>query len=116
MGIRIEGDEGWVQIWRNKVDAYPKSLLQVRISSRDRIRLVEPDGEPIRGFIDCVRKRTETCAPIDIAHRSTNLCSIAAISMLLGRKVVWDPVREEFPGDAPANRLRARAMREPWSV
>jgi predicted dehydrogenase len=28
MGIRIEGDEGWVQIWRNKVDAYPKSLLQ----------------------------------------------------------------------------------------
>jgi hypothetical protein len=36
--------------------------------------------------------------------------------MLLGRKLTWDPVREEFVGDEEANRLRARHMREPWSI
>jgi hypothetical protein len=26
----------------------------------------------------------------------------------------FDPAKEEFVGDAEANRLRSRAMREPW--
>jgi hypothetical protein len=28
--------------------------------------------------------------------------------------LTWDPAKEEFVGDEDANRLRARAMREPW--
>jgi len=28
----------------------------------------------------------------------------------------YDPVKEEFIGDAEANRLRSRAMREPWII
>jgi hypothetical protein len=34
----------------------------------------------------------------------------------LGRPLHWDPVREEFASDDEANRLRRRAMREPWRV
>jgi hypothetical protein len=33
--------------------------------------------------------------------------------MLLGRKLTWDPLREEFLDDDQANRLRSRAMRGP---
>jgi hypothetical protein len=36
--------------------------------------------------------------------------------MVLGRPLKWDPVKEEFVGDAMANRLRGRAMRSPWSL
>jgi len=36
--------------------------------------------------------------------------------MLLRRKLTWDPLRGEFPGDEEANRLRSRAMREPWHL
>jgi hypothetical protein len=36
--------------------------------------------------------------------------------MRLGRKLRWDPEREEFPGDAEANRLLVRAMRAPWHL
>jgi hypothetical protein len=32
----------------------------------------------------------------------------------LGRSLVWDSDKEEFLGDDDANRLRARARREPW--
>ena len=116
MGIRLEGSEGWVFIWRNLVEAHPQSLLSVKIGPRDKIRLVEPGGEPIPDFIQCVRQGRRTCAPVEVAHRSTTLCSLGAISMDLRRPVVWDPAKEEFVNDEPANRLRARAMREPWTI
>jgi hypothetical protein len=38
------------------------------------------------------------------------------IAMLLGRKLRWDPAKEEFLNDETANRMRSRAMREPWSL
>ncbi|MBI5384161.1 MAG: Gfo/Idh/MocA family oxidoreductase [Verrucomicrobia bacterium] len=116
MGIRLEGTEGWVFIWRGIVDAHPKSLLNVRIGPHDRVRLVRPGGEAIPDFIECVRHHKKTCAPVDVAHRSTTLCNLGAISMLLRRKVVWDPAKEEFVNDEEANRLKSRAMREPWML
>jgi predicted dehydrogenase len=116
MGIRLEGTEGWVFIWRGMVDAHPKSLLQTRISRDAQVQLVRPGGEPIPDFIDCVRQQRPTCAPVEIAHRSTTLCSLGAISMQLKRKVIWDPVSAEFTNDEEANRLRSRAMREPWTL
>jgi len=116
MGIRLDGTEGWVFIWRGMVEAHPKSLLQVKVKPSDPVHLVRPGGEPIPDFIECVRQRRRTCAPVEIAHRSTTLCSLGALSMELRRKVVWDPGREEFVNDAEANLLKARALREPWTL
>jgi hypothetical protein len=36
--------------------------------------------------------------------------------MRLGRKIRWDPVTEQCPGDDEANRMLSRAMRPPWSL
>jgi hypothetical protein len=116
MGVHLEGTEGWVFIWRGMVDAHPKSLLNVRIGPHDRVLLVRPGGEPIPDFIECVKRRLKTSAPVEVAHRSTTLCSLGAISMLLRRKVVWDPFKEQFVNDDDANRLKSRAMREPWTL
>ena len=44
------------------------------------------------------------------------LAHLGCIALWTGRALSWDPVREEFPGDAEANMLRCRASREPWSV
>jgi predicted dehydrogenase len=112
MGITFEGTEGEVFIWRDQVEAKPEKLLRVRIGPNDKVRLRENlPGD----FIDCVRQGRRTCAPVDVAHRSTTLCSIAAISMLLRRKLTWDPKREQFINDEQANRLRARHMRR-WDT
>jgi hypothetical protein len=43
-------------------------------------------------------------------------CHAAATAWLLGRKVVFDPAKEAFGGDDEANRMRGRAMREPWRI
>ena len=36
--------------------------------------------------------------------------------MLVGRKIRWDPAREEIIGDDEASRLLGRPKREPWRV
>jgi predicted dehydrogenase len=111
MGITFEGSDGTVFIWRNQVEAEPRNLLQVRIGPNDKVRLRENlPGD----FIECIRKGRRSCAPVEIAHGSTTLCSIAAISMRLGRKLAWDSDQEHFIGDEHANRLRARPARGNW--
>jgi len=113
MGITFEGTEGWVFIWRGQVEAHPKSLLKVVIGPNAPVQI----RRTLRGdFIECVRRRAPTCASVEVAHRATTLCSIGAISMLVRRKLIWDPAKEEFLGDEEANRLRFRAMREPWRL
>jgi hypothetical protein len=41
---------------------------------------------------------------------------IGNIAMLLGRKLHWDPNKEEFVNDNTADRFRSRAARAPWIV
>jgi hypothetical protein len=55
-------------------------------------------------------------ANAEVARKSHVACHAAYISWLLGRKVTFDPAKEEFVGDEAANRLRSRALREPWRV
>ncbi|NLF40980.1 hypothetical protein GX586_16170 [bacterium] len=38
------------------------------------------------------------------------------ICLDLKRNVKWNPVNETFANDDEANKLRSRAMREPWRV
>ena len=113
MGVTFVGTEGEVFIWRNQVETKPEKLLKARITPRDPVRL--RDHLP-GDFIECVREGRKTCAPVEIAHRSTTLCSLAAIAMLVRRKLVWNAKQEEFVGDEDANRLRARHPRAPWRV
>jgi len=36
--------------------------------------------------------------------------------MRLGRKLKWDPDKEQFIGDEQANRMLWRPMRSPWRL
>ena len=38
------------------------------------------------------------------------------IAIALGRKLRWDPAKEEFLNDASANTMLGRAKREPWNI
>jgi hypothetical protein len=53
---------------------------------------------------------------VELGHRTATVCNFGQISRVLGRKLRWDPAKEEFIGDDMANRLRGRAMRSPWSL
>lgn len=114
MGVLFEGTDGWVYIWRNTIDAYPKSLLTGKIGP-DEIHLYK-SPEHRRNFLECIKTGGQTAAPIEIAHRSTTICSLGDIAMRLGRKLQWSPEKEQFIGDDEANRMLGRAYRSPWQL
>ena len=53
---------------------------------------------------------------MDIGHRVSSVCHLANIAIQLGRKLKWDPKREQFIGDAEANKLLDRPRRDPWQL
>jgi predicted dehydrogenase len=114
-GIRFIGTEGWVHINRTQgLDANPKSLLNSIIGPTE-IRLYKSDDHK-QNFIDCIRTRAQTVAPVEVAHRSVTIGHLGTIAMKTGRKLKWDPKKERFIEDDEANRLLSRPMRSPWRL
>ena len=76
-------------------------------------RLYQSDNH-YKNFVDCVISREPTAAPVDVAHRSITPSHLGNIAMTLGRKLKWDPEKEEFLNDAEANALRTRPASTEW--
>jgi hypothetical protein len=118
-GARYEGTEGWVSC----ADGYEKPEVSspALLADYDKIvrEYVERTGHPmshVRDLFDCIKSRRPTVANPTVMHRSMTTVHAANICMWLKRNMKYDPVKEEFIGDAEANRLRSRAMREPWII
>jgi predicted dehydrogenase len=113
-GVLFEGTEGWVYVKRRFIDAHPKSLL-TSIIGPNEIRLHKSNNHK-ENFLDCIRTRAETVAPVEIGHRSNTACVLGYIAMLLRRKLKWDPENETFINDDHANRMLTRPVRSPWNL
>lgn len=67
-------------------------------------------------FIHCVKTRERPFRDIELAVNSVAVSHLATIAYELKRSLKWDSAKQEFPGDAEANRLCDRARREPWQL
>ena len=67
-------------------------------------------------FLEGVRTRRETITPAETAHRSASIGHLCLISMRLGRKLRWNPVKERFVNDPEADRMLMGTLRSPWSL
>ncbi|HPZ82241.1 MAG TPA: Gfo/Idh/MocA family oxidoreductase [Thermogutta sp.] len=125
-GIRFEGTDGWIEShnWRGvlrasrsemlKVEVDPKALgiyIPGEVVARDSGR-----GGEHRNFLDCIKSRQPCYAPAEVGHRTITIAHIGNIAMLLGRKLRWNPDKEEFLGDDEANAMLTRKQREPWTM
>ena len=113
----FEGTEGWVRAWRapNRIEAEPKSILSADVKFEDFPFLLRNEKTD---FIECVRARNpQTLEDAEVGHRSSTVVQLAYIACLLGRKLKWDPVKEECPGDEKANTLvRGQPGLPPWTI
>jgi predicted dehydrogenase len=117
-GITFVGTEGKIAMFYGSLrKTDPPSLMNASIGPNE-IHLHEcpPGGHEVGDFLTSVRTREMPGADVEIGHRTVTVCHLANIARWLRRPLTWDPVREEFPGDDGANRLRCRAMREPWNL
>jgi predicted dehydrogenase len=110
----IIGEHGRVAISRGGLRVEPQSLLQEKIGAGE-IHLYD-SRDHMGNFLECVRTRRPTVAPVEVAVLSDTITQLSMIAILTGRKIRWDPVKEEILDDPGASQLLTRAMRSPWHL
>ena len=129
-GIMFTGDRGRIFVNRGKVVGKPVEDLASKPLERKDFVVYDHDNldrAPRAGkldaiinhmgnFFDCVRSGTTPISDVVSQHQSVTTCHIGNISMRLGRKLQWDPSREQFVGDVEANAMLQREQRSGYEV
>jgi predicted dehydrogenase len=109
------GENGqWIYVNRGGLRASSRGILKSVIGPGEKRLYKSRDHK--QNFIDCIISREETITPAETAHRSISAALLGEIAMLTGKDLKWDPVKEEFIGNAIANRYLSRPMRSPWHL
>jgi predicted dehydrogenase len=103
----------WVWVDRGRYDASSPKIRDSRIEAGE-LRLRSPGHQ--RQFIDCVKTRDATLTSAEVAHRSASIGHLGQIAMLTGRRIAWDPAKEQIVNDPAAAALLGRVPRGPWSL
>ena len=106
------GERGWIHVGRHGyLTCYPANLIDNH-PGRNEHQL----SNHYRDWLDAIRTRRRPTCDIAVGCQSTIVSLLGCIARWTGRPLKWDPVAEQFLGDDEANRLRRRALREPWRV
>jgi predicted dehydrogenase len=70
----------------------------------------------VLNFIECVKSRKRPNADNEEGHLTATMCHMGNIATRLNRSLRWDAAKEEFSGDAEANRWLQRPYRAPWKL
>jgi predicted dehydrogenase len=116
MGGIFIGEKGKIEINRNRLSGNPPELIKNAPPPADKSVFASVSHEHIQNWVDCMRTRKKTVAPVSVGHRATTVCHLINICRQLGRKLQWDPVKEEFAGDEEANKLRSRSRRKGYEL
>lgn len=113
--VRFFGERGWIDVSRSSSRSSDPQLLKDVTARMGDLKLPTSSNHH-DNFLRSIRSREKPISDVEIGHRTTTVCNLGNIAMLLDRKLKWDPVKEEFIDDAMANRMRSRSMRGPWSL
>ncbi|MEX0642878.1 MAG: gfo/Idh/MocA family oxidoreductase, partial [Pirellulales bacterium] len=125
-GLLLEGDKGRIFVGRGTLAGKPVEQLaedplprdQFGIYSHDNFSRPERAGKldaiinHMGNFYDCVLDRATPISDVVTQHRSATVCHLGNIAMRLGRKLRWNPEREQFVGDEEANNWLSRPQRK----
>lgn len=132
-GVRFEGDDGWIFVTRGAervtasdpiptgaaakaLQASNPEILSTPLGEKEIHLHESPKGDHHLDWITSIQTRKPAVTTPEIAHRSTSACIVGWISMKLGRKLTWDPEKEEFANDDEANSMRHREQRAPYGI
>ena len=129
-GVMFTGTEGRIFVNRGTISGKPVEALKDAPLPRDQFTLYPYDNlkRPARmgkldsivnhmgNFFDCVKSREQPVASADVESRTVISCHLTNISLRLGRKIRWDPQREEIVGDAQARAMQSREQRKPYAI
>jgi myo-inositol 2-dehydrogenase / D-chiro-inositol 1-dehydrogenase len=114
-GLTFVMDSGeWGKPYDRKRER-PVRLEDLAEADRQKVQAA-PDPEPLIDFAEAVKTRKQPGGNPEAAHRAAAVLHLANIAIRVGRKLRYDPVKEEIVGDEEANRLVSQPMRAPWHL
>ena len=120
-GILFEGEKGRIFVKRG---AGPKGKPFENVSQADKdwingevAKLYDGDqsGGHMGNFFHCIKDRKQPISDVYSHHRALSSCHMCNIAMKLKRKLKWDPVLEDFIGDAEASAMIGREQRKGYT-
>ena len=120
--IKLKYADGFTMViesaeWGEPSGMKPRSVKLSDLSEADQKTVLEmPDPEPLRTFAEAVKTRKQAGGHPEAACRTVTLLHLSNIAIRTGRKIQYDPVKEQIIGDAEANRLVNQPMRAPWHL
>ena len=120
-GILIEGDKGRIFVNRGRITGKPiEELTEADKEWLDgevvKLYKGRQPGDHMQNFVECMKDGTQPISDVWTHHRTMTACHLCNITLLLGRELEWDPVKEEFIGDDQANRLLSRPARKGYET
>lgn len=94
-------------------EIYPEKDAKIE---RKSMNTRDATGLHALNFIDNLRARRQPAADVQTGHRSTIIPHLGNIALDTGRKLRWDPRREDFISDREASKLLGRQARKPWDL
>jgi len=113
-GAVFVGERGWIHVGREGyLTSFPADIVKDYPAHYEPLIAGESHH---RNWFEAIRTRRRPACDVAIGCQSTIVSHLGCIACWTHRALKWDPVREQFLGDDEANRMRSRAMREPWRV
>jgi predicted dehydrogenase len=109
-GTTFIGDKGTIYVTRGKLTGTPTSVLNGSPAGN----FGNMNANHIADFIACVKSRKSPAADVEIGHRSATVCHLGNIAVRSGKKIVWDPAKEEIVGDAETSKWLDKEYRKGW--
>ncbi|HEX5106689.1 MAG TPA: Gfo/Idh/MocA family oxidoreductase [Pirellulaceae bacterium] len=112
--VTFIGEKGQIHVTRGAIKADPPEILKTELGA-DAVKLTVSKNH-YANFLDCVKSREKPICDVEIGHRSATVCHLGNMAIRLGRKIQWDPAKEQILGDDGAAAMLTRPYREPWKL
>jgi predicted dehydrogenase len=113
-GCTFTGTKGTLRIDRDHLTSDPPKIVKEPLG-KDDVHLEKSPGHH-RDWLDCIRSRKRPVADVEVGARSVAITILGNLAYWNRRRLVWDPAKWEFVGDAEANRWLDRDRRDPWRL
>ena len=116
-GAKFFGEDGkWLFVSRGKIEASDPKLLTEPLPKDFKPLYESRPVSHMANFVECIRSRKLPICHVGIGHSSVTVCHLGTIALRSGKKLRWDPLKQDFLGDADANKWLSREMRAPWKL
>jgi predicted dehydrogenase len=110
-GVTFRGEKGDLFVTRGKLEATGVAIPEVE--PEPHLYVSENHHA---NWLECIKSRKTPICDVETGHRSATVCHLGNIAVRAGRRIAWDPIKEEIKGDSDAARMLLRPYRSPWRL